>query len=74
MTTLRREFVDTSGGYLLVTVNVETGEVRAATREHAWDTWSRPLPEWDRADDVEPGRVRGYDPPDPETGADPGNL
>lgn len=54
---LRRTF-ESPDGFVLVTVHVETGEVIAAVRSHQWDTWSRPLPECDRHDDVERGRVR----------------
>jgi hypothetical protein len=57
MTTLRRIF-ETDDGQILVTVNVEAGEVIAATRAEVWDTWSHPLPEVDRQDDAERGRVR----------------
>ncbi len=57
MTTLRRTF-ETPGGFLLVTVNVETGDVVAALRDHTYDPWSRPLPEIERQDDTEPGRRR----------------
>lgn len=61
MTTLRRTF-DAPVGQILVTVHVETGEVQCATRPDGWDQWTVPLPEIDRQDDVEPGRLRhAYD-------------